>query len=352
MPRLNRLLWIPAFVVALTRPAYADDVSLAYDVAAECPNQTAFEIALKTRGVSLKSSSAEPSVVALKVQVVQREGGYFGTLQVSDKDGVSAEREVHAAECAEVIKGLAVVTAIALGAPGEPVQPPAAAPVATPPPRVTLSPVGFETRPHLRGSSFRREKEIEVQAGKLRLDLVRAYDLRAGASFNLVPGLVLPRYDFNLGVTNFLTPPGGESRVIGPILEVGWSWIGPGTLHIEGYSSEVYGLASGVRSCSALTYDIEGFIFNFCGEFGLAWLRLKTKNAEGTYLQKKSTGLGTAGLSLALEYNLGSHFHVGLRAAGQIQLGSVSAERPGGGTLWQMPLLGAYAVGGVGVHFW
>jgi hypothetical protein len=97
---------------------------------------------------------------------------------------------------------------------------------------------------------------------------------------------------------------------------------------------------------------VKGLIFNFCGEFGLAWMRIHTKSEDGSYVQKKSTGLGVMGLGAGLQYNLGSHFHLGLRTAGQMQLGGVTAERAGGAALWRLPLLGAYAVGGVGLHFW
>lgn len=338
----------------MSQLANASAVSLTYDVASECPPQMEFEAAVKTRGASLKASSPKPPVLALKVQIARRDDGYFGTLQVTGSDAASAEREVYATECGEVVKALAVVTAIALRASDERVPThDEAAPVAPKaPPREATPPSDPQTKPHLRGTSLRREDEIEVNAGTLRLDRVLDFDLRAGVNYNLVPGVVLPRYELALGVAHFLTPPGGESRLVAPILEAYWSLMGPGTLRKDGYSSETYGLGAGVRSCSALTYDVLGLILSLCAEYGLAWMRLETKNADGSYEQKKETGFGVMGVGMGLQYNLGSHFHLGLRTAGQVQLGGVTAERAGGGTLWRMPLLGAHAVGSAGLHFW
>jgi hypothetical protein len=223
--------WIPVCLLILTRPAHAVEVPLTYDVAPGCPSRAEFQTAVERRGASLEASRSEPPLLALRVQIVRRDEGYVGTLQVMGNGAASAEREVHATECGEVVKALAVVTAIALGAPPERPPAPETAPVTTPPPREATPANEVEARPHLRGTSLRRETEIAVNAGTLRLDLVRDYDLRAGVSYNVVPGVVLPRYELALAATHFLTPPGGESRLVAPILEVNWSLIGPGTLH-------------------------------------------------------------------------------------------------------------------------
>lgn len=317
----------------------------------------------------MDSERATRRVSALAVEIGKKGVEFWGTLRVESGNANSSTREVHAAECSEVVKALAVVAAIALGAedtantasnqptdasnagPADETTKPGVAPgqstSATPPP----APVSNERR-RLRGNSFRRERTIEVKAGTLHLDRVHDLSLSAGASFNLIPGMVLPRYELSWRFTQFMTPPGGSSRIVAPTLEVNWNFAGPVTRVDGGFETRAFGLGAGVRGCSALTYDSEGFNAHLCSEFGIVAMHFETRDAEGNVTQEKDTGIGIAGIGGELQYNLGRYFHVSMRAAGQVQIGGASAERPDGSNLFKVPLFGGYAVAGAGVHFW
>lgn len=345
-----------AFCSLFARAALATEntVKLRYVAPPECPPETEFKTALETRGATLE---ARAGVRALGVEIQQDSGVFRGTLRVESVGESSSTREVHASDCSEVVKGLAVVAAIALGAeqkpsdadastPAEPAPPPKeSAPAPSPPPPSTDEPR------RLRGNSFKREREIEVKSGTLHVDRVEDVTLAAGASFSLIPGLVVPRYDLTMRVTHFITPPGGESRLIGPTVEVNVNMLGPQWRPDGDVRTQVFGFGAGVRACSALTYDSQGFSMHFCSEFGMLLLQLDTYDADGKRTQQKTTGLGIGSIGLDFQYNLGKYFHVSARGAGQIQVGGASAERPDGRALFKVPLFGGYAVAGVGVHF-
>lgn len=391
---VRMVLFLPMVCSALgvAGPALAQPkVAVDYRVSEGCPAVSEFESALRARGASLAGSRSAPRVRALEVAIEERDGTYRGTLRVhTDDDGrdssvvsapVSNEsssslREVHAATCSEVIKGLAVVGAIALGAtPGEEPEGKAngasegaeakAGDAAVAP---ALSSKGraaegraATTEPdagsradeprRLRGNSFNREKEIEVRAGRMYLDRVNDLTLSAGAQFGLVPGVVMPRYDLTLRVTNFVTAPGDASRIVGPTVEVNVNFLSPVTRATDGFDTEAFGFGAAVRACSALTYDNEGLSLHICSEFGLTALHFDTKDSAGKVVQEKETGIGIAGIGGELQYNLGRLFHVNARAAGQLQIGGASADRPDGNALFKVPLFGGYASAGVGMHF-
>ena len=57
------------------------------------------------------------------------------------------------------------------------------------------------------------------------------------------------------------------------------------------------------------------------------------------------------GLALDARYNLGSLVHLALRGGGTVRLGEISAENSSWRELFSSGALGAYVVGGVGLHF-
>lgn len=335
--------------------AAAENVSLRYSAAPGCPPQAEFETALSARGAGLESRG---TVRALDIVIAAKEPGFWGTLRVVGENESSSTREVHANECAEVVKGLAVVAAIALGGKEEKpeadsakVTPAAADAQPSAPAEAPVAPKADDAPRRLRGNSFKHESEIEVNAGTLRVDRVYDLTLSAGASFSLIPDLVVPRYELTERVTHFITPPGGSSRLIGPTVEVSVNMLGPLTREAGDFRTQVFGVGASVRACSALTYDSQGFSAHFCSEFGLTAFQFDTKDADGKVTQKKSTGIGIAGVGLGVQYNIGRYFHVGANVSGQAQIGGASAERPDGSTLFKVPLFGGNAIAGVGVHF-
>lgn len=100
-------------------PAKAETrVALTYEVPPGCPPETEFVSSVETRGGKFEGAVAAAHARSLEVKIRPGRQGFEGSLRVEDAAGASALREVHAAECSEVVNGLALVAAIALG--GEP----------------------------------------------------------------------------------------------------------------------------------------------------------------------------------------------------------------------------------------
>jgi hypothetical protein len=340
--------------------------ALIYHVPAGCPPEPEFVSSVRARGGRFEGVAPEARARSLEVTVRSGTQGFEGSLQVEDATGASAVREVHAAECSEVVKGLAVVAAIALG--GEPSnEAPADAPAVEPseastpalvspkpvPPahgRRELDPRKAEQKPRLRGNSFDRVDTVEVERGKMRFDRAHTYTLAGGVQFGLVP-VVLPRVEFTVGTANFVTPPSGSSYLVGPILQVEWDFFGPGTFRTGDFSTDIWGSHVAVLVCSAFIYDAEAFSLSACGEFGGGYLRLNTRGASTAATVSKNTGFGATGLALDAMYAIGGVFHVGFRVGGQLQFGPITAERPDGTELFKSSIFGGYATLGLGLHF-
>lgn len=359
---------VPLLALAQTRAVHADSrVTLEYEAPGGCPTQAEFVGAVTARGSRFDGNEASARVRNMAVSIRQSAGGFEGSLRVEASAGDSAVREVHADGCAEVANGLAIVAAIALSGtaeqPATPVaaspapsqgSPPGAKPAPPPPPP---SPRAPETKPRLTGSSFKLEREIQVEAGTLRFDRLHAIDLSAGVDYGLLPHLVMPRYELSSSVTNFVTVPetsGGERKayLVGPILEVKWTIYGPGSTRNKGFETKVFGFDAGVRSCSAFRYDSLAFSLLACGEFSIGWLNLETQDTQGGAAPtKKETGFGSAGLILNARYALNSQFYVGLKVGGRMQLGGLTAERPDGSRIFEPQLFGAFGQAGLGLQF-
>jgi hypothetical protein len=296
---------------------------------------------------------------SIDISIHESTQGFEGSLRLEAKEGPKAVREVHAQLCSEVASGLAIVAAIALGGAPEqsapepegqqsPTKPVATAQERTP----TLAPDARpDAKPRFVTSSFKHDPIVDVQAGPLRFDRVRNYTLGAGADFGLLPGLLVPRYEFSISLANLVTPPSMHSYLVGPILEVFWTVFGPGSVHHQGFTTRAFGFEAGVRSCSAFTYDSQGLTLLGCGEFGVGGLGMDTKDLLGVTARDKSTGFGTAGLVLESQYRFGSVFLLDLRLAGRAQLGGLSAERADGSEIFGAQLFGAYAQLGLGLQF-
>jgi hypothetical protein len=135
------------------------------------------------------------------------------------------------------------------------------------------------------------------------------------------------------------------------VFRVRWTAFTPVQKHVDGFTTDTFGLAAAVGACSAFTYDSRGLSALFCADFGLVALDLETKSADGTYTQYKEVGLGTADVNLAASYALGDLFHLSMRLGGQFQVGELSAQRPDGTDLFKGGLFSGYALGGLGLHF-
>jgi len=339
--------------------ARAEEVVVRFDAPAGCPAQNDFQAAVRERGANFDGAASDARV--LEVKVSGTDAGFSGTLRVESAGGASDSREVRDLDCAEVVRGLAVVAAIALGAegaakpaataadavaPAEP-EPTRAVPVSKP------AAAGEEPTPRLRGATFPEVSRVSVPAGTLRFDTSRAATLMSGVEVGMFPGIVLPRWELKGTLANFVTTPSGESHLILPVIQLGSSLSAAGKRRFRDYETSVVAFRIGVDVCSLVSYDSEGWVFSLCADVGGGFASLRTRSLPGrpAYSQRKEAGFAYAGLALDTRYNFGSLFHVAMRVGGTGQFGSVSAERADGSQLFESNWLGGYAVAGLGVHY-
>jgi hypothetical protein len=339
---------------AVTLPSLAlaeGSVSLAYEAPAGCPAQPEFVGAVAERGGAFEGEGAAGSHRVMVVAIRRDNRGFTGAFQVRDDETATNKREVHGQSCGEVVDALAVVTAIALRSDSA-VTPVAAPPVAPPPqPKSAVEPPPAE---RFRGSTRifpPRTEKVEVGAGTLRFDLQRNYTLSAGVVVGMVPSLVIPRYDLTAVVASFVTTPEGAQRIAGLVFQLRLSAMGPATYRSADTSTAVSGFSFGIGLCQSPRYDTRGLMVLFCGEYGGGFLSLDTKGADGGQIQSKNAGYGTVTLGGEIQYSLGSIFHVGAKIGGGLNIGDVTAERADGTRIFKTPVLSAYGLLGIGLHF-
>jgi hypothetical protein len=293
---------------------------LSYDVPPECPNQAAFEEGVRSRLPAGSEEKAGEPVIAIDVRVTRGADGYRAIVEVPAANGRRATRTVSGKSCENVIRGSALVTALALearvadeapseGASAEPspVSPPSPAPPPPPPPapvrpvaavtpspskeRATSEPSAFEILLGVRGSSTAgvapgvafglgvfagvRYRALGVglsiegtRSGRVRSEGVPAeYSLdcarlEAGLSLSLAPPLELE------GVVSFEGGVLGAEAIPDPPIVVegthgSAAWWAPGVagrLRVRGgpvfVSAEVFGRAPLVRE--RFFVDIDG----------------------------------------------------------------------------------------------
>lgn len=316
--------------------------------------------AVGERGGRFDGPAAEARARSLDVELTAASGSFAGALRVETPAGTSDVREVRDADCSEVVRGLAVVAAIALG--GEPEQgsavvaasAPARTPetaVSEPAPAPASPPVAAGPR-RLRGATFPEVDRVEVPAGTLHFDLQRAFSVMAGAEFGMFPGFVMPRVDFTGSLANFVTTPAGDSHLVLPVMQLHSSF-STGVRRFADDETRAVAFRLGVDMCSLASYDSESWVLMLCFEIGGGYASLDTRSLPGrpAYSQKNEGALAYAGLALDVRYNLGSLLHVGLRAGATGQFDTLTAERQDGSQLLDTKPLGGYASAGFGLHF-
>jgi hypothetical protein len=301
----------------------------------------------------------------MRVAIEHDGEGFSGLLEVQTREGKSAPRQVHALDCAEVVDGLAVVTAIALredlaspppdassatSALGPEAAPPAPPAAPAPPARSLVPAPRSDTRLRTLGV-WDTKGSVQVSAGELRTEQARALTLSAGATFGAIPSLVLPRYDLTLSIANFITTPDAERYLIGGLPRVRVTLLGKGKLQREGFESSVTGFKTGAGTCASFWYDLAGLVMLGCADFAIGVMQVETKDATGAITQTKTVGQGSAGIELATRYNFGRLLHVSLVLGGEAWMSQLSAERPDGGKLFESRLLSGHAELGIGVNF-
>src|SRR5687767_10762418 len=109
---------VRAFAVAFAAASAHGEpkVSLEYRAPGLCPDRAQFVAKMADRGGRLEGADSAERVQKLELSVEQSsESAFVGTLLVTAADGSSTSREIHDPDCVEVVTGLAVVAAIALG---------------------------------------------------------------------------------------------------------------------------------------------------------------------------------------------------------------------------------------------
>jgi hypothetical protein len=340
--------------------ASAQHVALHFEAPAACPGESEFVAAVRERGGNFDGPEAEARAGRLDVKLTATADTFTGTLRVESRAGTSDVREVRDAACAEVVRGLAVVAAIALGADAtNEHEPPATTTAAAPEApasdvRQPKKPAPAAERPRrLRGGTFPLVDRVEVPAGTLHFDLERAYSLMAGAEFGMFPGFVMPRFDFAGSLANFVTTPAGESHLMLPLTQLRGSLSIGGVRRFADYETRAVAFRIGVDICSLASYDSEGWVLMLCADVGGGYASLRTRSLPGrpAYSQKKEGGFAYAGLAFDMRYNFGSVLHAQLRVGATGQFGSVSAERQDGSRLFETNWFGGYAIAGLGIHF-
>jgi hypothetical protein len=337
-------------------------IQLEYTAPADCPTQAEFVAKVTSRGGNFENPSSNPSLRAIIVSLRREAKQHAGSLQLRSSDVPSEPRVVHAESCAEVADALAVVTAIALGAPEEspPPPPPAAGAAAVvtsaeavpkaPPAAVPAQPSPpADTR--LRPTGVWGPEAVPVTSGELRVDRSLAATLSGGVVLGAIPGFVLPRFDLDLARANFVSTPDRASYLIGNVFGVRWSYFGNATHRIDDHSTEMSGFKAGINACASFTYDTNGFVFLLCSGFAIGRMHLETQQLGGDYKQTKDLGLGSASLELNSRYNIGKLFHVALAVSGELWVSELTAERADGSQLFHSNLFNANAQLGVGLHF-
>jgi hypothetical protein len=363
--------WALAALASLTTTRVAAEIRppLLYTAPASCPAQTDFIAALASRGEQLPSPESTPGAdeLALTVSIEEEAGAYRGSFQTSRGEQASTARDVHGATCAEVFDALAVMSAIALRADREP-QPAASMPSSAATPSAPVAAPSSDKSERLRthgdvfGSPFEARKEVPVEAGTLTFHRARALSLYGGGALGLLPDAVVPRYELSLSLANFTTTPDGTSYLVAPIIRSRISMFGPATYDSTAASSKVFGLSAAVGTCWSPLYDTRGFVALFCGDLGFGVMQVNTNDLLGTRLQRKTQGFGSLGFGFEGEYNLGSLFHLGLKAGLDLLTSPVTAERANGAEIFHSASFGSsstfsgygvagYAELGFGIHF-
>jgi hypothetical protein len=351
-PRIVVSPFVAMSVMAAVSPALGAGIE--YSAPSGCPSRDDFVAAIARRGVDVEAATA-----GLAVNIAHNEQGFVGQLRVEAGEGGSAPRRVLDEDCARVADGLAVVAAIVLGK-GEPAEtlsiesaPEQTAPVDSAP----ALPVTSEAKAAepddelaLRSSALARVDSIDVEEGELKVQPSRTWTLTAGADFGTIGGLVLPRYDLTASLATFLVTPEKATHLVGPLLQVRWSFVGPGTHHsTRGYDTEVLGIHGGLASCFPFNYDTHGLTLLACGEFMIEYANLTTDTPSGVLEQ--DAGSGSAGIAMDGRYAIGAGFHLGLRAGGRLRFGKLSARDENGNVLFESGMAGGFVSAGLGVGF-
>jgi hypothetical protein len=366
----------PAFVLGITFAfptarvfAQSTAVPVAYSAPGDCPKGAEFTASVLARGRNV-TTPIDDSGAAMRIAIApESSGGYRGTLRMAPWD--RAVREVRGTTCREVVDALAVVTVSSLGPPQESAS--AAAPVDTPvmprpsgstpaPPMTPAAPSAAPggapqtqraSRDLSAGNIGTAPKEVSVGAGTLEFDRDITMTLYGGVATGIVPGVVLPRFDFEAARTNLITVPDGHSYRVVPTARLHFTLFpdSPDAYRSRYGTTTAGGFGIGADLCSPLYYDRTGLSMLLCAEFMGGFFGVQTTSPSGVKGASVLKGFSTGGLGLDFAYNLGRHFHIALKTGAALAIGNLTAEAPDGSQIFKSNVLGLHGSIGAGGHF-
>jgi hypothetical protein len=333
-------------------------VRVVYRAPRECPSQAQFERAVGERGARFDQAPDALGGAELSVAVSAGVDGFVGSLALTGVSPLPEPRALHASGCEEVVRGLAVITALLLRAepreastgPTESEQ--AAAPAAVADEPAATAPASTQ-RASLRLENIGQfeDEGVEVEAGTVRFERALSYTLAGGVDVGLIPGLAMPRFDLALSRASVVTLPGGDRYLVGGwVPRARWTVLGSSTYRSGDTSVDLLGLKAAFGGCSSLVYDLDGLVLLMCGEVGAGVMRLTTTDAPGVKPRETFVGLGGGGLELNARYNIGSVFHIDAHIGGELTLPGIRAERADGSEIFSASLWSAHALLGMGLH--
>jgi hypothetical protein len=146
--RFNACISALLLVALASVPAFANGFHVTYSAPHGCPDRTEFVRAIEQRVPNWQHRDG-PVERELELTVQRTEGGFAGRLSLGTAENA---REVEGAECASVVRALALVAAISLdpaatSGPGEPIAPPARDQASAPATRLPVEPARVPATP-------------------------------------------------------------------------------------------------------------------------------------------------------------------------------------------------------------
>jgi len=123
------------------------------------------------------------------------------------------------------------------------------------------------------------------------------------------------------------------------------------TYHGRGSTAEMGGQSVGAGACYSPVFDAGGLELLFCMEVAAGIFGVRTHDDGAQQPTSKTFGLGTFGLGTELAYNIGRHFHIGLKLGVDVATARIMAERQNGAMIFATPYFSAHGMLGLGGHW-
>lgn len=188
---------------------------LAYEAPANCPDRTAFSVAVRANSARIRHALAGESAVSVEADVSHMGSSFIGVLEIRHPDGTRTTRTVEGASCTEAVEAMALIVTLTLDPDAEQPEPPAPEPAEDTASRTSESPTQKPDDPPasagdppastgtLPEAFVEEDASVDESPGRARKDASpHTWQLRPGAGIGVVygngPG-VSPEYNASLG---------------------------------------------------------------------------------------------------------------------------------------------------------